>query len=358
MRTRPIVAALVISAGTTLLATDFLTEGVDNARTGWVKDEKIFTHGQRRQHEAAVEGEARSTPRAMHNLFAPLIAERVDDRRRARARSASSPASPTTCSASTSRPASRCGIGSSRRADRIRRPWRTTRCVPAGRRRCRRWRRRRRASTRSTPCRGTAGCGRSTSPTARTSRPPEKFMPGGGKPYALNLVQRRHLHRDGAGLRRPDQRVLLVRSRDAASASAFIPAGGGLWGRRGASVSARGHRVSRHRRRASSIPRPRAARQRHRRREDRREQAAAARRLLRRAQRQLAVPPRPRRERHAGARSTIAAASSWWARARNAGCGCSTATRSAARITARRCTPRRCSATTRRRSTARASGAR
>ena len=43
MRTRPIVAALVLSAGTTLLATDFLTEGVDNARTGWVKDEKIFT---------------------------------------------------------------------------------------------------------------------------------------------------------------------------------------------------------------------------------------------------------------------------------------------------------------------------
>ena len=40
--------------------------------------------------------------------------------------------------------------------------------------------------------------------------PPEKFVPGGGKPYALNLLQQRHLHGDRAGLRRPDQCLLLV----------------------------------------------------------------------------------------------------------------------------------------------------
>ena len=50
-------------------------------------------------------------------------------------------------------------------------------------------------------------------------------MPGGGKPYALNLLQRRHLHRDRAGLRRPDQRVLFVRPRHrAARARSFPPA--------------------------------------------------------------------------------------------------------------------------------------
>src|SRR5215831_2499329 len=43
MRVRPLIGALVMSAGATVCATDFLTEGVDNARTGWVQDEKIFT---------------------------------------------------------------------------------------------------------------------------------------------------------------------------------------------------------------------------------------------------------------------------------------------------------------------------
>ncbi len=41
MRTRPIVAALVLTAGTTLLATDILSEGGDHGRTGWVKDEQL-----------------------------------------------------------------------------------------------------------------------------------------------------------------------------------------------------------------------------------------------------------------------------------------------------------------------------
>ena len=36
-----VVAALVVS-GATLLASEYLTEGVDPARTGWLKDEKVF----------------------------------------------------------------------------------------------------------------------------------------------------------------------------------------------------------------------------------------------------------------------------------------------------------------------------
>ncbi len=61
-------------------------------------------------------------------------------------------------------------------AHRIRR--RSTTCSAlAGRRPCRRWCRYRRASTRSTPCPGTAGCTRSTSATARTSRRPRSSFP-------------------------------------------------------------------------------------------------------------------------------------------------------------------------------------
>ena len=35
-----ILAAIVLCAGATTYATDFLAEGVDNGPTGWVKDEK------------------------------------------------------------------------------------------------------------------------------------------------------------------------------------------------------------------------------------------------------------------------------------------------------------------------------
>ena len=113
-----------------------------------------------------------STPRAMHNLFAPLIAERVTTAQGAARGRPSSPASPTTCSASTSRPASRSGTARSTarwpiQAARQRHalPRRPDRGADDGAGR-------RRASTRSTPCRGTAGCARSTWPTARTSRRP------------------------------------------------------------------------------------------------------------------------------------------------------------------------------------------
>ena len=45
---------------------------------------------------------------------------------------------------------------------------------------------------------------------------PEKFVPRRRQAVRAEPAQRRHLHGDRAGLRRPHQRVLLVRSRDAA----------------------------------------------------------------------------------------------------------------------------------------------
>src|SRR5688572_13401121 len=58
-------------------ASDFLTEGVDNARTGWVRDEKVFTKANVGSMKLLWKVKLESTPRAMHNLFAPLVAERV-----------------------------------------------------------------------------------------------------------------------------------------------------------------------------------------------------------------------------------------------------------------------------------------
>ncbi|MGH8636880.1 MAG: hypothetical protein ACREUZ_07060, partial [Burkholderiales bacterium] len=71
------VALLSLAAGATAIASDFLTEGVDSGRTGWVRDEKIFTVANVGQTKLLWKVTLESTPRAMHNLFAPLVAERV-----------------------------------------------------------------------------------------------------------------------------------------------------------------------------------------------------------------------------------------------------------------------------------------
>ena len=68
---------------------------------------------------------------------------------------------------------------------------------------------------------------------------PEKFVRGGGKPYALNLhngVIYTATAQGCGGLTNAFYSFDLATRR----ASAFIPAGGGLWGRRGASVTPEG----------------------------------------------------------------------------------------------------------------------
>src|SRR6476660_4886798 len=70
------LVALLFST-VTMGASDFLTEGFDNARTGWVRDEKVFTPANVGTTKLLWKLKLESTPRAMHNLFAPLVAERV-----------------------------------------------------------------------------------------------------------------------------------------------------------------------------------------------------------------------------------------------------------------------------------------
>ena len=69
-----VLAAIVLCAGATVYAADFLAEGVDNGRTGWVKDEKIFTAANVGSMKLLWKTKLDSASRAMHNLFAPLIA--------------------------------------------------------------------------------------------------------------------------------------------------------------------------------------------------------------------------------------------------------------------------------------------
>jgi hypothetical protein len=53
-----------------MAASDFLTEGYDNARTGWVRATKVFTAANVGTTKLLWKVKPKSTPRAMHNLFA------------------------------------------------------------------------------------------------------------------------------------------------------------------------------------------------------------------------------------------------------------------------------------------------
>ena len=232
-----------VAIGILLLSTvmggtsDFLAEGVDSARTGWVRDEKVFTTANVASTKLLWKVKLESTPRAMHNLFAPLVAERV------------------TTSEGTRELAVVAGVSDDlfgidvvtgrhiwhRRFD-------STLAKPGG--------------TNDTLCPG----GQTAVPTLAQSSPgkytvfavswdgrlrqlnladgqdvapPEKFIPGGGKPYALNLhngVIYTATAQGCGGLTNAFYSFDLATRRS----SAFIPAGGGLWGRRGAAVDAEG----------------------------------------------------------------------------------------------------------------------
>src|SRR5262245_66113182 len=77
MRTSLTSTALVLAIAVRVWAADYLTAGVDPQRTGWVKDEKIFTPQNVSGMKLLWKTKLESTPREMHNLFPPLVVERV-----------------------------------------------------------------------------------------------------------------------------------------------------------------------------------------------------------------------------------------------------------------------------------------
>ena len=74
---RRCVALAVCAACIPLVASDYLTEGNDPGRTGWMKDEKAFTLANVKDMKLLWKVKLESQPREMHNLFSPLIAERL-----------------------------------------------------------------------------------------------------------------------------------------------------------------------------------------------------------------------------------------------------------------------------------------
>ncbi|MEO7192710.1 MAG: PQQ-binding-like beta-propeller repeat protein [Vicinamibacterales bacterium] len=229
-----LLAIVLVVSGGTLLASETLTEGVDNARTGWVRDEKVFTPANVASSKLLWKLKLESTPRAMHNLFAPLIADHV----------------------TTAQGPREIGLVAGVTDDLFGIDVATGRQI---------WHRHfdttltNLAPVNNTLCPG----GQTAVPTmAETSpgkytvyavswdgrlrqvnladgldvAPAEKFMPGNGKPYALNLFKGVIYTASAQGC---GGLTNAFYSFDLASrrASSFLPAGGGLWGRRGASIA-------------------------------------------------------------------------------------------------------------------------
>jgi outer membrane protein assembly factor BamB len=237
MRAAKLTMVLLVSVGVTGLASDFLMEGVDTERTGWVRDERVFTPANVGTTTLLWTLKLDSKPRAMHNLFAPLVAERV-----------TTPEGPRELAVVAGVSDDLWGIDIATGREIWHRRFDSTLAKPGG--------------TNDTLCPG----GQTAVPTMAEVSPgkytvfavswdgrlrqinladgkdvaaPEKFIPGGGKPYALNLykgVVYTATAQGCGGLTNAFYAFDLATRR----ASAFIPAGGGLWGRRGAAIDAEG----------------------------------------------------------------------------------------------------------------------
>ena len=211
---------------------NWLTDGGDPQRTSWQRNETLLSTATVKDMKLLWTLQTDNQPRQMHNLFPPLIVSDVatagraarDCRRRRRVgqhlrhrrREGH---------ADLEAPLRQHVHGADRTAAA------TVRSAPAASPRRRSWRHsRRRASTRSMQSRGTAGCGSSTPPPARSSR--RRAVPAAQRQAVRpEPGQQRPLHDDRAGLRRQSESVLRAttsrRRRSAASTLAAAASGRG-----------------------------------------------------------------------------------------------------------------------------------
>jgi len=239
-RTLLIVFTLVAAAAVARVRTaDFLMEGPDNGRTGWVKDEKVFNTTNVKDMKLLWKVKLDTAPREMHNLFAPLIVEHVTTTQGDKQIALVAGVSDTLFALdvadgkvlwskkfeSTYTPGGGRGSG--------------TLC-PGGQT--------------AVPAIGPAGTpGKYTVyavswdgrlhqlnlADGQDVTPVEKFMPPNAKPYALNLFSGAIYTTASQGCGGIPFSFLAY---DIASrkSTAFLPQGGGLWGRRGAAIDPEG----------------------------------------------------------------------------------------------------------------------
>lgn len=238
MRLWRLSLTITLAAGVPMLASEFLTEGVDPGRTGWMKDETVFTVENVRDTTLLWKTQLDSEPRQMHNLFAPLVAEGVT--------TASGPREIVIVAGVSD---DLFALDAATGTIVWKRHYVSTYAPSPN-------------TTYHTLCLG----GQTANPAmvqvapgkytiyaigwdghllqmdaadGSDVAPPEKFLPPNGKPYALNVV-------DGVVYTATAQgcggvpNALYAYDLATRRSTLFQPAGGGMWGRRGASVSPEG----------------------------------------------------------------------------------------------------------------------
>jgi hypothetical protein len=238
MRTFVLALALVCTC-VMCWGSDWLAEGGDPGRTGWQRDETILNTSNVKGLKLLWKTHVDSTPREMHNLFPPVIVQRVN-----------TDSGPKQIAVVAGVSDDLFGIDVSEGEQIWHTHFDSTYTPPANGR----------GRGGNTLCPGgqdaapvvaaTDTPGKYTLYTVswdgrlrqinvadgKDAAPPEKFMPPNGKPWALNLF-------DGAIYTAVSQGCGGVwngfYSFDLSTkkASVFFPAGGGLWGRRGAAVA-------------------------------------------------------------------------------------------------------------------------
>ena len=230
------VALVAALAGVSLSATDYLTDGVDNGRTGWLKDEKIFNTTNVRSMKLLWKIKVDSVPRQMHNAFAPLIVERVTTAQGTREMAIFAAISDELY-----------GVDVASGEVMWKRKFDSTFTPPT-------------PDTGSTLCPGGQTAVPVIAPTTTPGKytlyavsrdgrlrqlnvadgtdiaPPENFMPPNGKPYALNLFNGAIYTSTAQGCG-GNTNAFYVYDLASKRTSVFAPAGGGMWGRRGVAVA-------------------------------------------------------------------------------------------------------------------------
>ncbi len=231
--------ALALVGSVSVFAEDYLTEGVDNGRTGWLKNEKVLNTTNVGTMKLLWKVKINSTPRQMHNLFAPVTVSGVTTARGARELAIFAGISDELYAIDVASgetiwqkkfesiyPSVTTGVGS-------------TLC-PGGQTAV--------PTIATTPTRGKYALyalswdGRLHTLDVATGAdiaPPEKFAGPNGKPYALNLYNGVIYTSTAQGCG-GNTNAFLSYDLATKTTSIFAPAGGGMWGRRGVAIDPEG----------------------------------------------------------------------------------------------------------------------
>jgi len=214
----------------------YLTEGVDNGRTGFLRGDKSFTLENVKGMKLLWKVKLDSTPREMHNLFAPLLLESV-----------STPSGRREIAVVAGVTDDLFGLDAKTGELLWHNKYESDWIVPAGNRSATLCPGGQTAVPVAVPQEGAGdyvvyaigwdGRMHTINPVdGKDMEPPAKFMPPNGKPYALNYLNGIIYTSTAQGCGGLTNATFAYNTKTKI-ASQFVPSGGGLWGRRGVSLS-------------------------------------------------------------------------------------------------------------------------